>query len=304
MLSRTFERFDLETFETEVHELPDGRALAYMRFGAAGGRPLYYFHGCPGSRIEAAPAGRWAARAGYEVFAFDRPGCGRSTPSSGYRMLDWARDVAAFADAREHARFGIIGLSGGGAYVDTCAYALPKRLLFAYDLAGWGPVAQYPELQAHLAPLDRFFLKRASSIDSLFRVPFSLLGFGARHLGDRGFARAIRSSMGEDDRELILGNENVRRFLRAVVKESFAQGSRGPADDAIRCYGHWGFDLRDVDFPLRIWHGTDDQFASFELARFKHEAIGRSTLTILEGRGHLHLATVYGKIFEDIEKHA
>lgn len=295
-----FPRFDLKRLETEVQRVTDRRSLAYARFGAPGGRPVYYFHGCPGSRIEAAPAHPWAAQAGYEVFALDRPGCGRSTPAPGYRMLDWARDVAAFADAKGHERFGIIGLSGGGAYIDTCAYALPGRLLFAYDLAGWAPVMQYEELQSHLAPLDRFFLKRASSFDLFFRVAFSLIGLAAKNFGDDGFAKTIRSSMGKDDRDLALGNENVSHFLRATVKESFAQGSRGPTDDALRCYGDWGFDLRDIDFPVRIWHGTDDKFASFEFARFKHEAIQGSTLTVLEGRGHLHLVTVYEQVFADV----
>lgn len=34
--------------------LPDGRSLAYQLYGAHEGRPLYYFHGFPGSRLQAA----------------------------------------------------------------------------------------------------------------------------------------------------------------------------------------------------------------------------------------------------------
>ncbi len=285
---------------TEYHLLRDGRQLAYTRYGRPGGTPVYYFHGCPGSRLEGIPTDGPAAAAGFDVFALDRPGCGQSSYAQRYRMLDWPMDVVDFADAMHHQKFGIIGLSGGGAYIDACAHTIPERLLFAYDLAGWGPVAQAQELQRHLAPLDRFFLNRASSLAVFFRLPFTIIGLMAKRLGDRGFANALRSSMGLDDRELILSNENMMRFFRMIVKESFSQGVRGPADDAIRCYSDWGFDLHDIDFPLRLWHGTDDKFASVEFARFKHTAIEQSSIRIFPDRGHLHFVTIYDELFADI----
>ncbi|MEL6553399.1 MAG: alpha/beta hydrolase [Cyanobacteria bacterium J06621_11] len=301
MVAREFQRIDVKAIASEHHVLRDGRTLAYARYGCQGGTPVYYFHGCPGSRLEGAPTGKAAAAAGFEVFAFDRPGCGQSSYAQGYRMLDWPIDVVEFAEAMHHKKFGIIGLSAGGAYIDACAYAIPDRLLFAYDLAGWGPVVQVQALQNHLAPLDRFFLKLASSFGTLFRqsfqLAFSVIGLMAQRFSDRRFAHALRSSMGADDEKLILGNENMTNFFRLIVAESFAQGSRGPADDAIRCYSNWGFDLHDIHFPLKLWHGTDDGFASFEFAKFKHDAIPQSSLKVFQGRGHLHLATVYDELF-------
>ncbi|MEO1210851.1 MAG: alpha/beta hydrolase [Cyanobacteria bacterium J06638_20] len=302
MEARHFEGIDFAGLTTESHQLRDGRQLAYVRYGTRGGTPVYYFHGCPGSRYEAAPSDGPAGASGFEVFAFDRPGCGRSSYAKQYRMLDWASDVVDFADAMSHRQFGIIGLSGGGAYINSCAYAIPERLLFAYDLAGWAPVAQNEELQTHLAPLDRFFLQRASSFRLLFYLPFSLLGFAAARFSDDGFAKMLQSSMGEDDCQLILGNEQMAHFFRAIVKESFAQGIRGPADDAIRCYSGWGFRLSNIDYPVHLWHGTDDKFADFELAQFKHRVMPHSSLTVFEGRGHLHFVTEYEKLFAEIRK--
>lgn len=300
MACRDIQPIRLDEVQTEHCALPDGRRMAYGRYGKAGGTPILYFHGTPGSRYEAVLCDPWANAAGYEVFALDRPGCGQSSRAPGYRMLDWAADVCHFADALSLGKFGVIGFSGGGAYADTCAYAIPQRLLFVYDLGGWAPVAQVEALQDELAPLDRFFLRRASSFGPLFRVPFALIGLAARNLGAEGFARALRSSMGEDDRTLVLENENMRRFFRAVVAESFAQGSRGPADDAIRCYGDWGFALGEVEFPVQLWHGTDDRFASFRFAEYKHQQIADSSLRVFEGRGHLHLVTEYEALFREL----
>lgn len=297
---RKIPRINLADISTEFITLRDGRRLAYARYGEKGGIPVYYFHGCPGSRLEAVTCEEWADAAGFEVFAFDRPGCGASSHAQGYRLLDWPTDIKNAASQLSHERFGIIGFSGGGAYIDACAYAIPERLLFAYNLGGWAPVASSQELQQHLAPLDRFFLKRASSFGPLYRIPFSLIGFSATHFNDRGFAKALKSSMGEDDRKLVFSNENVAHLFRGTVKESFAQGSRGPADDALRCYSDWGFNIGDIDYPVHIWHGTDDKFASFEFAKYKHKTMKLSLLKAFEGRGHLHLITVYQQLFTEI----
>lgn len=302
MADRQLPHLDFQNIDTHYHTLADGRTLAFARYGKKGGVPIYYFHGCPGSRFEASPSHPWALAAGYEIFALDRPGCGRSTPASPYQVLDWPKDVIDFADHSSHERFGLIGLSGGGTYINACAYAIPDRLLFAYDVAGWAPVAQVAALRSSLAPLDRFFLRIALSFNVLFRVPFTLIGLAARHLSDQAFATLLRSSMGNDDKAFILGSDNNAHFFRSIVKESFAQGMSGPADDAIRCYLDWGFHLETINYPVQIWHGTDDQFASFRFAQYKHQAIKGSTLRVFEGRGHLHPVTEYETLLKDISQ--
>ena len=55
--------------------LGDGRRLGYAQYGTPDGEPLLYFHGHPGSRLEARFAHRTAAEAGLRVIALDRPGC-------------------------------------------------------------------------------------------------------------------------------------------------------------------------------------------------------------------------------------
>ncbi|MCG8123605.1 MAG: alpha/beta hydrolase, partial [Candidatus Thiodiazotropha taylori] len=39
--------------DTHVVTLPDGRRLAYAEYGDPTGTPTLYFHGFPGSRLEA-----------------------------------------------------------------------------------------------------------------------------------------------------------------------------------------------------------------------------------------------------------
>jgi hypothetical protein len=60
--------------EGETLVLGDGRRLGYAQYGQPDGEPLFYFHGHPGSRLEARFAHAAAAGASLRVIALDRPG--------------------------------------------------------------------------------------------------------------------------------------------------------------------------------------------------------------------------------------
>src|SRR5258708_37156679 len=107
--------------------LRDGRALGYADFGALTGKPVFFFHGFPGSRLQHAPGDSIATSLGAHIITIDRPGFGLSAFQPGRTLLDWPNDVAALADALEIDQFAAIGLSGGGPYLLACAYKIPRR---------------------------------------------------------------------------------------------------------------------------------------------------------------------------------
>lgn len=53
--------------------LLDGRKLGYAQYGLQTGRAIIYFHGLPGSRIEAAAFDRMGVELKARVIAVDRP---------------------------------------------------------------------------------------------------------------------------------------------------------------------------------------------------------------------------------------
>src|SRR6266536_1812907 len=103
-------------------------SLAYTHYGDPNGQPVMYFHGWPGSRLEAELVSGEARTAGALVIAVDRPGMGGSDFQRGRRLLDWADDVVALADALQLERFAVLGVSGGGPYALACAHAIPQRV--------------------------------------------------------------------------------------------------------------------------------------------------------------------------------
>jgi pimeloyl-ACP methyl ester carboxylesterase len=86
-------------------QLPDGRKIGYMRYGAPGGRPVFYFHGLPGSRCEGLLLDEPGRELNVQVIAVDRPGYGLSRFQPNRQLCDWPQDVLALADALEFDRF-------------------------------------------------------------------------------------------------------------------------------------------------------------------------------------------------------
>src|SRR2546421_5164232 len=123
-----------------VISLRDGRALGYAEYGDLTGKPVFFFHGLPGSRRQRHPDDSIAIELGAHIITIDRPGYGFSDFQPGRTLLDWPDDVAQLADALNIQRFAAIGLSGGGPYLLSCAYKMPERITSATVISGMGPV--------------------------------------------------------------------------------------------------------------------------------------------------------------------
>lgn len=111
-------------------QLPDGRRLSYNEYGASNGKPLFYFHGLPSSRIEVELflSEETLRQLDVRLIAVDRPGLGRSDFQSNRRLLDFPNDVAALADHLNIERFSILAYSLGGPYGFACEFTVPERL--------------------------------------------------------------------------------------------------------------------------------------------------------------------------------
>ena len=82
-----------------LYRLPDGRVLCHAEFGDPAGTPVFYFHGFPGSRLEAQVVHSIGAAGGARILAIDRPGFGGSEFQPGRTLADWPDDVRALAAA-------------------------------------------------------------------------------------------------------------------------------------------------------------------------------------------------------------
>jgi pimeloyl-ACP methyl ester carboxylesterase len=124
-------------------QLRDGRTLGYAEYGMRDGKALFYFHGHPGSRLEARLLAEQAKHSGIRLIGIDRPGMGLSCFQAGRHLLDWPLDVVELANSLHLDRFAVVGFSGGGPYALACAYRIPQRLTACGIIAGVGHTSRF-----------------------------------------------------------------------------------------------------------------------------------------------------------------
>lgn len=268
---------------TWIAALDDGRELAFAEYGALAGRPVFYFHGTPSSRLEGAWLAEAAARRGFRVIAVDRPGLGRSSFQVGRRMLDWPDDVAELADLLGIERFGVAGHSGGGAFVFAAAYGLARRIEFAIAFCPWGPVTRASAAALHR--LDRLYYRVAGRSPGLMRAAFAPVGWLVRG-APRLFFAQMRRSVSPPDREVLARPGFAEQFTR-TLQEAFRAGGRGPAWDATICYRPWGFELADIPGPVHVWAGDQDIFVPNAMTEAVVRGLRQAVVHRLPGSGHL-----------------
>jgi pimeloyl-ACP methyl ester carboxylesterase len=109
-------------------KLLDGRVLVYREYGDSQGKPLFFFHGWPSSRLRGDHFDQAAKSAKIRLISIDRPGYGLSDFKENRTLLDWPDDVVELADKLKINKFAIVGVSGGGPYAAVTAYKIPDRI--------------------------------------------------------------------------------------------------------------------------------------------------------------------------------
>jgi pimeloyl-ACP methyl ester carboxylesterase len=99
-----------------VIRFDDGRRLGFVEYGEPSGPALLYFHGHPGSCLEARFLADAARRADLRLIGLDRPGLGLSDDQSRRQLSDWSADIVQVIDRLGLERVAIIGYSAGASY--------------------------------------------------------------------------------------------------------------------------------------------------------------------------------------------
>jgi pimeloyl-ACP methyl ester carboxylesterase len=241
--------------ENGTLRLGDGRQLGYADYGQPDGEALFYFHGHPGSRLEARLAHRAATEAGLRVVAVDRPGYGLSDFQPGRTLTDWPGDVRQAADLLNIRRFSVAGASGGGPYALACAAQMPERVIRAAVISGVGPYSVRGNT-AGMRWQNQVGFRLGSRWPALARALMRSMHRNVTHRPQRtidALARAMSPSDGE-----IVRRAEVRDLLIADITEAFRDGSRGAAWDIVVLGREWGFSLREIDVEVHVWQGEAD----------------------------------------------
>jgi pimeloyl-ACP methyl ester carboxylesterase len=206
--------------------LSDGRILACAEYGVPRGKPVFFFHGTPGSGFFS-PLDEITKKTGVRLICVDRPGYGLSTFQPGRRILDWPDDISQLADFLGMHKFAVAGHSGGGPYTLACAYALPDRVTAAAILSGPGLI-EAPDATRGMSATNRFGLTVGRFIPwPLWRVLIWVFYHRRRDNPAEDMDRG-KGHRPQADEEQVRRPEVQEACIRSEV-EAFRPGLRGLA---------------------------------------------------------------------------
>jgi pimeloyl-ACP methyl ester carboxylesterase len=276
--------------------LKDGRTLAYSEHGNPHGKPVFFFHGTPGSRFFH-PPDEVTTRLGVRLLTTDRPGYGESAFQPGRSLLDWPNDIAQLADSLGIEKFAVVGHSGGGPHTLACAFALPERITVATILSGAGPV-DAPGATNGVTLMNKLGFKFGQYIPWPIGRAITSLVFRERCANPAKYMDNDKTRPPAD--EEIIGRPEIRELCVKTEVEAFRFGLKGMAWDVRLITRPWGFPLEEIEVPVRIWHGTADNVTSIRMAQYMAGKIPNSQLTICPDEGHMLLIPHWAEILSQL----
>jgi pimeloyl-ACP methyl ester carboxylesterase len=256
----------------------------YAEYGVPDGKPVFYFHGLSGSRLEAAVLDvDDFAKAGIRLIAPDRPGMGGSDFQPGRGFSDWTVDVTALAESLKLGKFGVFGVSGGGGYAAACAGLIPEQLTAAVIVSGAGWMDS-PEARRSLPIMGRLVYGLAARSVGLTGLLLNLTK--PRNLADPAKIREqMMRSLPPEEAAVFDKPGRLEAFIISGT-ESMRQGVQGIAWDTHVCAQPWDFRLEEIHFPVCLLHGEADRNVPVAVARKVAASIPGCKATFYPGEGH------------------
>jgi pimeloyl-ACP methyl ester carboxylesterase len=266
--------------------LEDGRLLGYAVYGDPAGRPVFYFHGFPGSRLEARLADQIAARLGVRVIAVDRPGFGLSDFKPHRTIFEWPDDVVKIADALGINRFAAIGVSGGGPYAAACALRIPQRLIAVAIVCGLGPL-DIPDCTDGMIRKNHLIFFLGRRLPWLARISLGRMAYRVRRNPEEMLGRMLVELPDPD--KAVLERPEVKNTMKDNIVEALRRGSRGVACELLLYTRPWGFLLNDIATRVDLWHGEQDASVPPTMGRYQASTIPNCRAMFYPGEGHFSL---------------
>lgn len=262
-------------------------AVYWEEYGDPKGRPLFFFHGWPGSHLQAEMADEIGRRLGLWLIAPDRPGMGRSSFQPVRKILDWPMTVSLIADQLKLNSFSVFGISGGGPYALACARQIPQRLTGVGVCSGV-PYAEWLQEDPSASSLLRTAVRLHDHLPRLAPPVFRLLRNYMLHLGSPDSLRTMLPLLPAPDRTF-LASSPLLDSLWYSTREAYQQSAEGVLHDIRLLTADWGFKPWEIPHPIRWWHGNADTICPVSGVELVCRRAEKIDLTIFPNEGHYSL---------------
>ncbi len=263
--------------------LRDGRRLGYAEHGNPSGKPVFLFHGTPGSRLFHHPDESIAISLDTRIVTIDRPGFGLSDSRPNRTLSDWPDDVLQLADALGIDRFAVIGYSGGGPFAAACAAKIVHRLTVVALISSMAPLDASGVATGMNLPLQTMLnLARESQ-------PLSQLSWWVTsHLYSKSPERlfGLESTFAAGSDKAVPDQIPVIEMLKDDLREAFRCGTDAAALEFALLAKPWGFRLNDINIPVYVWHGEEDKNTPVSMGKYLAKTLPNCHAVFLKREGH------------------
>jgi non-heme chloroperoxidase len=260
----------------------DGTQIFYKDWGSKDAQPIVFHHGWPLSADDWDAQMLFFLHDGYRVIAHDRRGHGRSSQTeTGNEMDTYAADMAELAAHLDLKGAIHVGHSTGGGEVTryVAKFGQPQgRVAKAVLIGAVPPIMVKSEKNPGGLPLEVFDGFRAAQAAN--RAQFFLdIPTGPFY----GY------------------NRPGAEVSEGVIRNWWRQGMMGGTKahyDCIKAFSETDFteDLKVIDVPVLVMHGTDDQIVPFEdSAPLSSKLLKNGVLKVYDGLPH-GMATTHADI--------
>lgn len=208
--------------------------LGYAEYGDPAGRPVLLHHGLVGNRALPERWDVYGRGTRVRLIAVERPGYGASPSLEMDEVAEWAELAAGLMDALGVPEFDVAAISAGAPYAYALGARLPRRVRHLWVLSGLPYVCE-DAVRAHY-PEDSL-----SAWEFYRDAPLTEIGQGFATAAPR-FAQVFAEMP----------------LMLTALDEMAEHDHLGPAREAKLQVRPWGFDLRDVAAPTRLWHSRED----------------------------------------------
>lgn len=275
-------------------KLSDGRQLCYAEYGNPNGKPIFLFHGNPGSRLSWGLMPDSPFLPNIHIIAPDRPGYG-FTDYDRNAIVNWPNDIAELADYLDIDKFAVFGPSGGGPFALACAWKIPDRITSIGVFGSVGP--NLPEATEGIIKSLRLLWKISNPLFWLVKLQMKVMASMAKKDPEKLSTKMRDLELSEWDKE-IFDRAEIRNIFNIDFPEAYRQNGIGSAYDTT-IPARWPIPLDQIKIKVHIWHSEPDVLVG-KMSKYIAKKLPNSQLMCLPNTGHLWILEHMKEILETL----
>ncbi len=273
-----------------IYKTKDQHELNYTIWGNlnSSSKVILFFHGFPGSHLQAGGLKKYTDKHNFALVAVDRPGYGKSTYTKPGDFKSHSDGIIELLNSLGIKKFSVIGVSGGAPMAHLISARYPDRIEKLCIVCGLVPYASSSK-RLFSTNQKRAMVIRKYTPSVIFK---RFADAALMHFGPEKKMQHFLSFLNEADKKTLGAPENRLVILQSML-EARRQKSKGVVWDSALYAQNW-INFCEMEnfkkFPIDYYHGQEDRLLNYQMSTYMNKLIPHSKISLFETEGHYSLA--------------